>query len=160
MLFKKAELGDSNNSRRLTLSGMTNFVKSMLVKLCTVFERKTEHLSLRTKKFYLIIFCISFVSLNIGTIINSLSHRTSVFTPRQIVLPAYIKRIRDGNMINAEPLINQNEYLRVEALKNYLESLHKNEQGNYKYDSIVRARPQLMDSIILFEHLYNSQKVK
>ena len=59
--------------------------------------------------------------------------------------------------IKADSVITHEEYRRIELFKSYLLQLKDDETNKIKFDSIMRERPHLLDSITLFEKMYLSQ---
>jgi len=107
--------------------------------------RKTERLSLGKKKIGLLLFCLLFGGISIYIVlmpmIGSSFHVSSVVFQR----PSIPKHIGKANR-KPNNTISKKFYDRIEALKND--------------DSLMRAHPQLLDSIHLFEQLYQSQLKK
>jgi len=52
--------------------------------------------------------------------------------------------------------LNEKEHERIEAFSNYMDSLRQISTG-HAYDSIIKARPGLMDSLAIVEKYYESQ---
>ena len=60
--------------------------------------------------------------------------------------------------MQSDSAITKSEYDRVEQFKNYLFQLKADSLNYKKFDSIMQTRPQLMDSIKLFEKMYLQQQ--
>ncbi|HXL56718.1 MAG TPA: hypothetical protein VN958_10700, partial [Chitinophagaceae bacterium] len=73
--------------------------------------------------------------------------------------PAYADKSND-NLLREQTIISEKEFHRVELFKHYMDSLQKSLTGKYLYDSIVKARPHLIDSILLLENMYQVQSSK
>ena len=55
--------------------------------------------------------------------------------------------------------VAERDYQSIASFKHYMDSLNKSLNGKYQYDSILQARPGLMDSVQVLEQLYLSQKI-
>lgn len=52
--------------------------------------------------------------------------------------------------------VSKAEYLKVSRFREYMDSLARNPSGKNIHDSILLARPGLMDSLVLIENYYQS----
>jgi len=55
-------------------------------------------------------------------------------------------------------LLTAEVYQRLQLFRKYMDSLHKN--SKWIYDSILLARPGMMDSVAILEKMYLSQQNK
>lgn len=62
----------------------------------------------------------------------------------------------EGQSYNSNATLNEMERERIESFSNYMDSLRQISTG-HAYDSIVQARPGLMDSLAIVERYYESQ---
>ena len=100
---------------------------------------KTEQLSAGSKKIALVLFCLLFGGISLYLVVihmTSSSFYTHAPFIQRIILPKNIDKANNYR-------ISKKLYQRIEALKND--------------DSLMKARPQLLDSIQLFEQIYQSQ---
>jgi len=58
----------------------------------------------------------------------------------------------------ATPVISSDEYEKIHRFRRYMDSLARSPSGRVYFDSIIQARPGLLDSITIVEQLYYSQK--
>ena len=122
-----------------------------------MMQRKSERLSPTGKLVLLSLFCLSASSMSIYLVATSLSRKTNkVISVPAIKTPAYTARTGDENT-RSPVLISRQEFLRIERFRRYMDSLSRNVSGRLVYDSIVKRRPGLMDSLALIEHMYQSQ---
>jgi len=70
--------------------------------------------------------------------------------------PLYLNRSGDEGI--ARPIISKGENERLERFRSYMDSLARSPTGRAMHDSIIAARPGMMDSIDLIQGLYSSQK--
>ena len=71
-------------------------------------------------------------------------------------MPAYTNQSGNERLKN-DNIISKEEYEDIQAFKLYMDSLQSSSKGKVLYDSIMQARPQLMDSIHLVENMYQLQ---
>lgn len=110
-------------------------------------QQKTNVCSSLTKRIGLFIFCGLFLGSSVYVAVHAFNH--SVTKPLQI--QALPKPLVVPERLYVAP-ITKPEYERVERYKGQILSLPKKQ-----YDSLLLAKPKLMDSIQLFENLYQSQ---
>jgi hypothetical protein len=110
-------------------------------------QQKTNVYSSLTKKVGLFIFCGLFLGSSVYVAVHAFNH--SITKPLQI--QAMPKPVIIPERLQVVP-ITKSEYERVERYKGQILSFPKTQ-----YDSLLLARPHLMDSIQLFENLYQSQ---
>lgn len=53
--------------------------------------------------------------------------------------------------------ITDEEYIRIQSFKQHMETISNTPSGRRMFDSILIARPGLLDSIIIIEELYQTQ---
>ncbi len=106
-------------------------------------QRKSELLSVKGKKIFLAVFSLLFAGSSLYVMIHSITHSTNNSKAIQIHTIATIK-LPENKVIAVA--ITKEAFERVERYKNLIT------------DSIKLARPQLMDSIKEFEHIYQQQK--
>ena len=106
-------------------------------------QRKSELLSVKGKKILLAVFCLLFAGSSLYVMIHSITHSTNNSKAIQIHTIATLK-LPDNKVVAV--VITKEAFERVERYKHLIN------------DSIKLARPQLMDSIKEFEHIYQQQK--
>jgi hypothetical protein len=126
-------------------------------RFATYLQQKSELMSDSLKKFSLIFFCSLFSSISIAIIIHSAITKEQAVSVGAISKPA---PAGSDEMTSLKPdsVITKREYERIIGFKNYLLHLKTDTIGKRQYDSIMSVRPKLMDSIMMFEKLYLSQK--
>jgi hypothetical protein len=122
-------------------------------------QKRTERLSIKRKRLGLFVFCLLFGVISICIVIKSFTNNKNIFLVHPITLPAIIHK-SDNDLLSAQPSISEKEFHRIELFKSYMDSLQKSETGRYVYDSINKARPHLIDSILLLENMYEIQSSK
>lgn len=132
-------------------------LKEFQQRIATKLQRKSESLSSQIKKTSLIFFCLLFGGSSIAIIIHAATTKEQTVSIAKLSKPAHSLQ-EEKLYLQADSAITKSEYDRVEQFKNYLFQLKADSLYNKKFDSIMQARPQLMDSIKLFEKIYLQQK--
>lgn len=117
-------------------------------RVADVLQQKTERLSTRRKKLLLFLFCACFAGMSICAIVSAfVSH------PKPVAVKGHMPRIVHEKESPAQPFLSKKEYERIERFKQQIYALPKP-----VFDSFMKARPKLMDSITQIEQYYQSQK--
>lgn len=141
---------------------------SSIVSACIRFQQRwadfmqchTERLSRNGKLIVLSLFCLTAGSLSIYLIASSVtSHKASSFTVIHFKKYPYAAKSGDENT-KALVIVSKAEYEKIQRFKFYMDSLARSPSGKRLHDSIIIHRPGLMDSILLIEKIYQSQRSK
>ena len=117
-------------------------------------DRKVNRLSVRSKKFGLMIFVGLSVLICVSILIETF-YRPASFSVHSI---AVRKHSTSTGEIPVSSLIPSHQYTRIIVFHHYMDSLSVSVSGRKIYDSIVRCRPGLLDSAITLEKLYHQSK--
>jgi hypothetical protein len=134
-----------------------------LLRLQTLFANKMHRLfrnsSIRKLKISLVLFCIIVGGHSIHTTYNSLN-TDKAKSNLEINHIQTSKHINDaGNDYKTDNTdVSDETYWRIIKFKQHMDSLKQT--SNKRYDSILHARPGLMDSVRMLEEIYQSQKIK
>src|SRR6266487_1609503 len=150
MLFKRRKNIEEENTTPIALKKFAEGLNNRLHNYADYLQQKTEHLSMHTRRLSLFVFCLLFGSISICVIIKSFTDKKNSFSIHSITVPAYADKSND-NLLREQTIISEKEFHRVELFKHYMDSLQKSLTGKYLYDSILKARPHLIDSILLLE---------
>ena len=110
-------------------------------------NRKTRGLSKRSKVMFLLVFCALSIALSFALVVRNL--KGSAFAMpystirRPIVTPKESPNLRDEGSIR-----------NITRFRKYMDSLSKDDYGKRTFDSIQKARPGLMDSVVTIEKLF------
>jgi hypothetical protein len=111
-------------------------------------------------KLSLIIFCIGCGGYSIylftDAIVSPVSKQNTIKI-EQAVVPKHFNKTGD-EIIVVENSVDEETFNQIQQFKHYLDSLKQNK--SYLYDSIITARPLLMDTVLMLEQIYYSQKQK
>ena len=154
LLFKKIKrkcIPASDTKMKISLQ-----CKALKVRIANYLQHKSELLSVQMKKYGLLFFCLLFGGSSVAVIIHSVTSETQAVSITNIAKPAH--SIQDEkDYLQVDSSITKQEYDRVEQFKKYLLQLQTDSSGRKRFDSIIQARPRLIDSINLFEKLYLQQ---
>ncbi len=110
-------------------------------------------------KALLILFCLSAGGDSIYLTVNAITgpeKQQKSFKVDQVDVPKHFDETGDEIMTDA--YVDEETFYKIQGFKKYMDSLKQN-KGN-QYDSILQARPGLMDSVQVLEEIYYSQKQK
>lgn len=132
-------------------------VHSMQQKAAHALNRWFEKRSLRGKKLWLLLFCAAFSFGSIAAFIGAIQHkRPPQFAIGAIHLPPHATGNGDPPVtMSGIPTSVSNQ---VRAFRHYLDSLRQDSTGLKVYDSLVRARPGLLDSLAQLEKILQTTK--
>lgn len=83
---------------------------------------------------------------------HAIESKQKVYAVTSIIVPRHIEQ---HDIATNDTAVMQ-AVTRIEHFKSWLDSLHQ--RGSPVYDSIVQARPGLMDSILFIEQYYSTKK--
>lgn len=111
-------------------------------------------------KMFFVVFCLSAGGYSLYLIGNSLFHNYTTGPSihiEPVTAPKHIDQSGD-ELLRPEQYVDEETYRNIIAFKIYMDSLRVNKA--VIYDSIMQARPGLMDSVLMLESIYNSQQLK
>lgn len=117
-------------------------------------------MSVKKLKVILVVFCLGCGGYSIYLMVNAIvspDKKQPSFKVDQVDVPKHFDETGD-EIIQPESYVDEGTYQQIQGFKEYLDSLKTNKSK--LYDSIMVARPGLMDSILALEEIYNSQKLK
>lgn len=158
---KKQEntLADKRWPGRLT-SGVSNYVTEKHTKLAGFLNRRTAKLSTGGKKAFLIAVCLVFGGMSVYLMIKPFWHPMKVdasLKPKAISVPEHANKTGDENLY-PHVLVTEEDMKEVRNFKRYMDSLKNSGKGRPLYDSILKARPGLMDTVGMLEEMYLLQQ--
>lgn len=134
------------------------------IKAQRLFAERMNKLFMKTDykrlKLLLIFFCVSAGGYSIYLIANSVfstEKKQDAFEIQQMDIPKHFNKTGD-EIVMPEATVDEQTYLQIQDFRKQMDSLKLNRAN--EYDSILQARPGLMDSVQLLEQIYLSQKQK
>ena len=165
MLFsnkKKQKVTRKNEARDKIAKSAARYFILWQTKWAAWMQQKTERLSGKGKVMVLILFCMLAGGTSIYIATSSFSGKQAPpFSVGSIKQPKYIQNPDDENP-RTSSRISEEEYQQIRRFKLYMDSLAvaNGPSGRNLFDSIILARPGLMDRILIIEHKYQSQTKK
>ena len=139
---KMAEAGSDKGAA--FLAGSIHKVQSGWAKW---MNRKTKGLSKKSKVLCLIIFCALSIALSFALVVRNLKESAFAIPFTAIRRPTIPP--------DASPIPQDKGSIRnIIRFRKYMDSLSKDNYGKSTFDSIQRARPGLMDSVVTIEKLF------
>jgi hypothetical protein len=135
--------------------GIARLINGMQAWFGSTLNNKTAHLSRRGKLALLIVFCLFFGGGSLYIMVDGfVSNKSSeIFRSKSIAVPHHAGQSGlDGSRIKA--LITSKDMFKIEQFRRYMDSLKSSKRGVALYDSIIKVRPGLMDSLTEVERLY------
>jgi hypothetical protein len=157
MLFRKRKKQNISNGLTVHDKAATRiavFFTSLQNRFACFMNTKINKLSNQSKKIWLVAFCSLSGAITISTLVYALS-TPGLTIPEPVRFPKYY---HSADSKTSEPLVTGRDVMRIQNFKVYLDSLTKSVPGKALYDSIMRARPGLVDSIRVCQELYSSQQ--
>jgi hypothetical protein len=165
MWLYKAKQKDKETVAKITVSDkVAGKIAGLGIKLQQLFAEKMNRVFMNTDfkrlKIILIIFCLGAGGYSIYLIANSVispDRKQNSFEVQQMDVPKHLDKAGDENLI-PEAYVDEETWQQVRQFRNYMDSLKQKRRN--EYDSILQARPGLMDSVQMLEQIYLSQKQK
>lgn len=129
-------------------------------KFAKTMNKLFEKMNYKRLKIWLIIFCITCGGYSIYLLANAILSPTSTQHSIKIDPVNVPKHFDNGGdeMLAPENAVDEETFKNILAFKHYMDSL-KQAKSN-EYDSILTARPFLMDTVLMLEQIYYSQQKK
>ncbi len=165
MWLYKAKQKDKETVDKVTVSDkVAGTIAGLGIKVQQLFAEKMNRVFMNTDfkrlKIILIIFCICAGGYSIYLIANSVispDRKQNSFEVQQMDVPRHFDKTGEENL-SPEAYVDEEIYQQVKEFRNYMDSLKQKRRN--EYDSILQARPGLMDSVQMLEQIYLSQKQK
>lgn len=160
-LFKKRKEKISDGSTSDKVAGK---IAGLGLKIQAGFANRMnktfKKMNYKRLKMWLIIFCVTCGGYSIylltNAIISSASTQHSIKI-EPVKVPKHYDKSGD-ELITSDNAVDEQTFQNIHAFKKYMDSLKQ--AGSKDYDSILTARPFLMDTVLLLEQIYYSQKQK
>ncbi len=131
--------------------GIAGFLFSVQNRFASFMNSQAGKLSTNAKQFWLIAFCLVFGGFSIYAFLGAFSDSKSSsqsMKPALLSVPKYYDRT--GTEF-PESLVTERDIARINRFKKYMDSLSHSAKGRIGYDSILKAKPGLIDSIKALE---------
>ena len=163
-LFKKKKKELQSEEKTTMSDKVAGKIAGIGIKAQRLFAERMNKLFMKTNykrlKLILIFFCVSAGGYSIYLIANSVfnaEQKQQSFEIQQMDIPKHFNKTGDETVM-PEATVDEQTYLQIQDFRKYMDSLKLNRAN--EYDSILQARPGLMDSVQVLEQIYLSQKQK
>jgi hypothetical protein len=120
-------------------------------------QRKSDRLSAKVKKYALISFCLLAGGCSLYSIIESFRTTSdNVFSVAPIKVPEHAIKTEEANR-QPSIIITKDAFENVQRFRYYMDSLTRSSSGKRTHDSILAARPGLMDSVRIIDEMYKTK---
>jgi hypothetical protein len=162
MWLYKRKQKDKGIRDRITVSDkVAGKIAGLGIKIQQLFAERMNRIFMKTDfkrlKLILVLFCISAGGYSIYLIANSVispDRKQNSFEVQKMDVPKHFNKTGDENLI-PEAYVDEETYQQIKLFRNYMDSLKQKRRN--EYDSILQARPGLMDSVQMLEQIYLSQ---
>ena len=163
-LFKKKEKPIDDEEREKLSDKVAGKIAGTGIKMQKIFADKMNKIFMNTgnkkTKTILIAFCITAGGYSIYLLTNAIispAKKQESFKIDQVKTPQHFSKSGEESIL-PDAYVDEQTYNKIQEFKKYMDSLHQNKK--VEYDSILQARPGLMDSVQMLEEIYYSQKQK
>ncbi|MEJ7829533.1 MAG: hypothetical protein WKF91_15090 [Segetibacter sp.] len=158
--MKNYRLDKENLKQNRTAINIVNKCITAQENVSKLLQDKSEMLSAKSKKTFLIAFCL----LSLGSCAYILIHcfkgsSKQFFSVTDIRVPNKVV-YNGGQRIETSVGVTKEELGKIQKLRVYMDSLANSESGKKILDSIIINRAGLMDSLTTIENIYHLQSSK
>ena len=164
MIFRKKRENGILNKSTLKDKAATKVATTLIAAqnwFAVMMGKWINRLSVKGKKTFLILFVLIFgcysLYILLDTFLSNNKNSSKSIKPEAISIPRHLNEAGDENT-SAGTVITKEDLKSITSFKHYMDSLKTSSRGIYVYDSIINARPGLMDSIKLLEQIYLFQQ--
>lgn len=159
-LFRKKKKDDDNNVSDKVAGKIAGLGIALQKKFAAAMNKLFEKMSYKRLKIWLAVFCITCGGYSMYILANAVFSKA---TNQQSIKidPVKVPKHYDNagdEMLAPDNAVGEETFQKIQAFKKYMDSLKL--AGSKQYDSILTARPYLMDTVLILEQIYYSQKQK
>lgn len=156
-LFRKAKKDVAKHSMSdkaaQSIASVCNYLQRWFAK---GMNKSIGSMNTKRLKATVILFALVFGGISLYLIINGITHPAgTMLHVDQVNVPQHFNKAGDEETIDAD-YVDEETIRNIAAFRQYMDSLKTFKRP--EYDSIIRARPHLMDSVTILEQVYNLQK--
>lgn len=145
----------TNRKRPVRRAAGWSILDSLLKLTLFIQQRCSEWMNMKSKrwtprqtKFYLMIFCLSFVVISSVMLWDPFG-----LNPKKNILRVDKMPVLPAMPHMPEVIFSQKDRKVITAFRSYLDSLQTTGEGRLQYDQLAKERPGLLDSLKIIEHL-------
>lgn len=154
---KKVITGSPSDKLARKVAGFGLAIQKRFANMMNKVFEKMNH---RRLKIWLIVFCVTCggysVYLLTNAIIGPAANQQSIK-----IDPVKVPKNYDNTgdeILPSDNAVGEETFSKIQTFKKYMDSLRQ--AGSKEYDSILVVRPFLMDTVLMLEQIYYSQKQK
>jgi hypothetical protein len=115
-----------------------------------------DNMNTNRLKTTVVLFSIVFGGMSLYLVINAITQQAVLrLHVDQVNVPKHFNKAGDEETVGSG-YVDEETFQNITSFRQYMDSLKKFKRP--QYDSIVSARPHLMDSVAILEQVYNLQK--
>lgn len=163
-LYKRKQKDEETGVKVTVSDKVAGKIAGLGIKIQQLFAEKMNRIFMKTDykrlKLILILFCISAGGYSIYLVANSIISPGKIqkgFEIQQMDVPKHFNKTGDEELM-PDAYVDEETWQQIKQFRNYMDSLKQKSRN--EYDSILQARPGLMDSVQMLEQIYLSQKQK
>lgn len=160
-LFKRNKKKNTADAVSDKVAGkIAGFGVAMQSRFAAKMNKLFEKMNKKRLKIWLGVFCITCGGYSIYLLTNAIVS-PSATQPSIKIDPVNIPKHYNNTgdeILSADNAVDEETFLKIQAFKGYMDSLKQ--VKSIQYDSILAARPYLMDTVLMLEQIYYSQKQK
>ncbi len=161
MLFskkmKKVEEPKVSKLQDHVAKGIAGLLLLVQNKFASFMSGAINHLSARSKHVCLGMFCLMFGGFSmyaVSGVFRDSKSSVGIIKTDQVSVPKYYDHA-DSEI--KKLLFSDTDIMRINRFKRYMDSLSHSAKGRHEYDSILKVRPYLIDSLDFVLDIYYSQ---
>ena len=161
-LFKKKRKGEHEENKSTISDKVAGKIAGAGIKMQKLFAEKMNNTFMKVEikrlKGLLVLFCLCAGGYSIYLIADSIispDKKQNGFKIKQMDVPKHLDKTGDESL-NPDAYVDEETFQRIQNFKGYMDSLKRNKSS--EHDSILQARPGLMDSVQMLEEIYHQQK--
>lgn len=134
------------------------FVEKRQRKWSVYLGQKVKSWPLLYVRIAFVSFCLLYGGCSIYLLFTAFWKQSATMKVDKISIPSHVIQPNPKELNQELPMISESEYQRIKSFRTYMDSLKHDQRGRLVYDSIVQARPGLLDSVSVAESIYKQQK--
>lgn len=160
MFFRrKKDKKTSQPVKEKAAKGIAQFLLRTQSKFADVMSNQTKHIPSKKMKIILIAFCLLGGGVSLYLTLEAVlkpDREQPAFKIDPVSVPKHYDRSGDEEL-RSDQYGDKETYQQIESFEQYMDSLQGTATGIKTRDSILQARPGLMDSIRMLKEIYNYQ---
>ncbi|HMU47877.1 MAG TPA: hypothetical protein PKC72_16010 [Chitinophagaceae bacterium] len=161
MLFgKKKNKQTSHAVKEKAAKGIANILLKTQSKFADVMYNQTKNIPSKKMKILLIVFCLLGGGFSLYLTLEAVlkpDRKQPAFKIEPVSVPKHYDQSGDEEL-RSDQYIDNETYQQIQAFEQYMDSLQRTLTGAQTRDSILQARPGLMDSVRMLKEIYNYQQ--